>query len=360
MVRQKTRTERRAARRLAAPAFRALPVAAFFCIALFCADGRAFEAVRGANETLELAPDARTAGLGGVLLGLPGEAGASSWHPAGLSEAPGGWFALSHAEHFLDSRHDAFSFVVRPDGRDALGFSVARFGSDGVPRVGEDELPEGEEWETFDVSDWVATGAFARSWGRWRVGGSLHLLWRRLDQEGFGFQTDVSGGWVGESWRFEGALRNASGSGVVWESGWKEIEPPDLFLGAGWRRDIPYIYGELRIAWQSVGIFQEEGKSGVERSGSATDSSGKVDLAGGRAWEEPLEWLGSSSLAVEYVIAGKAALRAALPSVESPSEWSAGGGFRWKDFLRFDYAFRHHPELRSVHQVTLGINPWGL
>ena len=305
MVRQKTRTERRAARRLAATAFRALPAAAFFCIALFCADGRAFEAVRGANETLELAPDARTAGLGGVLLGLPGEAGASSWHPAGLPEAPGGW-------------------------------------------------------ETFDVSDWVATGAFARSWGRWRVGGSLHLLWRRLDQEGFGFQTDVSGGWVGESWRFEGALRNASGSGVVWESGWKEIEPPDLFLGAGWRRDIPYIYGELRIAWQSVGIFQEEGKSGVERSGSATDSSGKVDLAGGRAWEEPLEWLGSSSLAVEYVIAGKAALRAALPSVESPSEWSAGGGFRWKDFLRFDYAFRHHPELRSVHQVTLGINPWGL
>lgn len=360
MVRQESRTERRAARRMAASALRAFRAAAFLCAALSCADVLAFEAVRGANATLELDPDARTAALGGVLLGLPGEAGSASRHPAGLSEAPGGWFSLTHAEHFLDARYDALSFVVRPDERDALGFSVARFGSDGVPLVGEDETVEGEGWRTFDVSDWVATGAFARSWGRWRVGGSLHLLWRRLDQEGFGFRTDVSGGWVSENWRFEGALRNASGSGVVWESGWKEIEPPDLFLGVGWRRAIPYIYGELRIAWQSVGIFQEEGKSGVERSGSATDSSGKVDLAGGRAWEEPLEWLGSSSLAVEYVIAEKVSLRAALPSAESPSDWSAGAGFLWKGFLRFDYAFRHHPELRSVHQATLGINPWKL
>ena len=338
------------------------PTARALLVALWAASPAslaAFEAVRGANSSLDLVPDARAAALGGVRLGLPGEAGASAWHPAALLDAPGGWFHLSHAEHFVDSRHDWLAFTLRPGERDALGFSLSRFGSDGVPLVAEGEEVEGEGWRTFDVADYALTGAFARAFGRWRVGGTIHFLWRRLDQEGFGFQTDVSGGWVSDSWRFEGAIRNASGSGVVWESGWKEIEPPDLFLGAGWKRDVPYLYGQLRLAWQSAGVFQEQGKSGVEFSGSVADTANSVRLAGGRAWEEPLEWLSASSLAAEFVVERWVTLRAGFPSVGSPSEWSAGGGVRWKEFLRFDYAFRHHPALKAVHQVTLGINPWG-
>lgn len=317
-----------------------------------------FNVVRGANSPLELIPDARTAALGGVRLGLPGEAGAEAWHPAALADAPGGWFHLSHTEHFLDSRYDGLSFLYRPDERDLLAFSLARFGTDGIPLTKEGEIYEGEGWESFSIADWIATTAFARRWGNWRIGGSLHLLWRDYDQTGWGMRTDLSGGWSRAGWRVDAAIKSLSGSAALWESGWKEISPPDLFLGVGWLKAIPYFYGEWRIAWQSAGIFQKEGKSSAAWEEGTDDE--EAELIGARAWEEPLRWLAASSVAMEFVVERWVTLRVGFPSLHSPSEWSAGGGVRWRGILTVDYAFRHHPELRIIHQVTLGISPWKL
>jgi hypothetical protein len=312
--------------------------------------------VRGANAVLQTVPDARTAGLAELRLGMPGGSGAQTWAPASLPDDSLEWFRLSHAEHFLGTTYDWMEVHLRPDGQGVLAFSLARFAADGIPLTQEGVIYEGNDYPTFGISDWVATLGYGRRAGRVRWGGSLHLLRRELDQTGYGWRGDLGLGADWQGWRADASLRGAAGSGAFWENGWSEVSPPELLVGLGWEKPLPYFYGTLRLAWQGAGIFQEEGSASQELA-LDTSTAAEVVLAGSRPWDDFGSWAAGSSCAAEFQLDRWVVLRGGLPSVRSLSDWTAGAGLQLRRGLSMDYAYRQHPSLDAAHRITLSVSP---
>jgi len=311
----------------------------------------ALDRVVGANASLDIHAGARSAALGGAAIAVEEDLLELSSNPQQLAGVENSWVAFSHVVYYEDTKYDygAVQFPLGDMG--GLGIAFSRFGADDIPKIAEgDPLPEGENYKTFSIADYVFTLAWGRRFlnDRLDLGVSFHGLYRELDQSGWGFRGDIGANYhVVEQVTVSTFLKGWTSSAVTWEEGTVEYSSPEWYLGLHVEQPIDYFYGKLGAYWQSAGILHREDR----------DLDWDGEARGGRFWEHPVDWLGGGRAGVEFEFDFGLSLRAGLASLSELESWTAGAGFALSNWLRVDYAFESHPTLSAVHRVSLEVSP---
>ena len=189
-----------------------------------------------------------------------------------------------------------------------------------------------------------------RLFDRLDLGVGFHLLYRDMDQTGFGFRGDASLRYhVIEGLTLSGWLKGWTSSATTWDSGEFEYSAPEFYLAASYSLPISYLYGKLNLYWQGAGLFHHE----------ARDLDFETDEdRGERIWEDPLDWLSGGRGGIEFEFDFGLSLRAGLSSFTTFKSVTAGAGLTIAKFLRVDYAFESHPVLSPVHRVSISVSPY--
>ena len=308
--------------------------------------------VSGVNETMNMEPGARSAALGSATMAVDGDYLGLVSNPYQLANVRYLWANFSHTAYFEDTQYD-YASVAIPLGLDqGLGISFARFGADDIPYIREgDPLPEGSDYETLSIADWMLSATWGkRLFGRFELGVGFHLLYRDMDQSGFGFRGDAGLRYrILDDLYVAGLLKGWTSSASVWGSGEFEYSAPDLYLAASYGLDVRYLYGKFGFYWQSAGVFRHEPRD----LGLETDESRGKPL-----WKSPLDWLSGGHAGIEFNFDFGLSLRAGLSSFTTFESFTAGAGLVIAKFLRVDYAFESHPVLSPVHRVSVSISPY--
>ena len=323
------------------------------CIAsLAVVSSFAADRVVGANATLDIEPGARSAALGSATMAVDGDYLGLMSNPYQLANVNYAWASFSHTEYYEDTKYDYASAVIPLGAGQGLGISFSRFGADDIPYIKEGEpLPEGSNYNTLSIADWVFSATFGRKLtDRLELGIGFHGLYRDMDQTGWGFRGDAV-------LRFRAIyqlyvstlLKGWTSSATSWESGEFEYAAPELYLAASYGLPVPYLYGKLNLYWQGAGLLHRE----------ARDMDYETDKERGkRIWEDPLDWLSGGRGGIEYTFDFGLSLRAGLSSFTTFQSVTAGAGLVIAKFVKVDYAFESHPVLSPVHRVSVSISPY--
>ena len=205
----------------------------FFVASAFASAAYAADRVVGANATLDTEPGARSAALGSATLAVEGDYLGLSTNAYQLSQAKYMWASFSHTAYYEDTKYDYASMVIPLFNNQGLGVSFSRFGADGIPNIKDGEpLPEGSNYRTFSIADWV----FSLAWGRrildrLDLGIAFHVLYRDMDQSGWGFRGDASARYqIKDDFYVAGLLKGWTSSATSWESGEFEYSSPEFYL----------------------------------------------------------------------------------------------------------------------------------
>ena len=327
---------------------------AAFAVFLLLAALPAFAAdrVTGANASLDMEPGARSAALGSATMAVDGDYLGLVSNPYQLANVDYAWASFSHTEYYEDTRYDFASAVVPLGEGQGLGVSFSRFGADDIPYIREGEpLPEGSDYKTLSIADWI----FSATWGRriadrLDLGVGFHVLYRDMDQSGFGFRGDAGIRFRAvDSLFLSAVLKGWTSSATTWESGEFEYSAPEVYLAASYSLPVPYLYGKLGLYWQGAGLFHHEAR--------ALDFEEDEDV-GGPVWESPLDWLSGGRGGVEFAFDFGLSVRAGLSSFTTFKSVTAGAGLTIAKFLKVDYAFESHPVFSPVHRVSLSVSPY--
>lgn len=317
--------------------------------------------VQGTNQVLNIAPSARQASLANISSANKADVSNILTHPAALTSLNSSWVHFTHTAYYLDDVYDYLAWAMPFDTNTSFGVSMARFASAEIPWIKEgEELPEGSDYNTLDISDYAFSFAFARRWKNFHLGGTLHFLYRSLDQAGFGFRGDLSAAYTINGFSVDLLLPGLTTSYAKWESGYSEYTKADAILGMSYRRKIPYFYGELVANWQSSPMFNPGGAYDWDQGDFIVDTlSGTYndEYIGDGLFDSPGGWFKSSAIALEYVGDWGGSFRLGLVNISDIYSWTAGLGINFKGWMDIDYAFQNHPELSSVHRVSLNISP---
>jgi hypothetical protein len=306
----------------------------FSFLAFTCAN--AYEVV-GANNSLEAVQGARSAAVGGAALPLNLDLPSLAHNPLQLSEIARPSIAFTHVSYFEGTSYNGVVMALPLKGAGTLGFAASRFGAGGIPYIKEgDPLPEGENYNTLSISDWLLTSAWGRNFEKWNLAMSLHLLKRELDQSGWGFRSDIAAGYeFSKSFAIASILKGWTASSVRWESGHFEYSNPELYGAFKFSKPFPYFYGKLNIYWQSAGFFESE----------AEEES--------RVWKNPVNWFLNSNAGLEFETNFNFSLRAGLSKINDAEGLALGAGINPIPWLLADYAFQMHQTLSSVHRISI-------
>jgi hypothetical protein len=310
----------------------------------------ALEQTSGVNLTASEGFGARQQGMAVQRAGFAQGADAVVNAPASMNDVNDFTFSTGHAEQFGMARFDNFAMLVPWHARSTLGFAVARYSVTGIPEYGPDFDPatESDPDGLFNTADWMVTGAFARRFGEFDVGGAVHLLRRQLDQTGLGMRGDLMGQYTYDRrYRVGAYLRGAVPSTATWEEGLTEYEAPEasLFVSGLWV--LPYFYGSLQAALETPGLLQYGGRSSSK-------------LEGDRGVTDPASAIRTSRVGAEFNFDFGLSLRAGFDAL-APSAWGSsarlGMGYNWRDIVGIDYAFSTHPYLDQSHRLSLRFTP---
>ena len=312
----------------------------------------AADRVVGANATLDIEPGARSAALGSATMAVDGDYLGLMLNPYQLANVNYAWASFSHTEYYEDTKYDFASAVVPLGEGQGLGISFSRFGADDIPYIKEGEpLPEGSNYNTLSIADWVFSLTFGRRiTDRLELGIGFHGLYREMDQTGWGFRGDA-----GLRYRLvdelfvSTLLKGWTSSAASWESGEFEYSSPELYLAASYGLPIPYLYGKLNLYWQGAELLHREAR---DMDYETDESRGK------RVWENPLDWLSGGRGGIEFAFDFGLSLRAGLSSFTTFQSVTAGAGLTIAKFVKVDYAFESHPVLSPVHRVSVSISPY--
>ena len=322
-------------------------------IALIAVSGAfAADRVVGANATLDIEPGARSAALGSATMAVDGDYLGLMSNPYQLANVNYAWASFSHTEYYEDTKYDFASAVIPLGAGQGLGVSFSRFGADDIPYIKEGEpLPEGSDYNTLSIADYVFSVTFGRKLtDRLELGVGFHGLYRDMDQTGWGFRGDAG-------LRFRAVdqlylstlLKGWTSSATSWESGEFEYSSPELYIAASYGLPVPYLYGKLNLYWQGAELLHRE----------ARDLDYEMDQSRGkRVWENPLDWLSGGRGGIEYTFDFGLSLRAGLSSFTTLQSVTAGAGLVIAKFVKVDYAFESHPVLSPVHRVSVSISPY--
>jgi hypothetical protein len=142
-----------------------------------------------------------------------------------------------------------------------------------------------------------------------------------------------------------------------WSAGYSELAYPHLRFGAGWQKELPYIYGRVRVQYKTLDLFGNEGADAIQLSTLlSTDSSGssnpnqlsgeKPAMAGVNGNTVFLALLGS--LGLEYDIKDVFAIRVG-GNLENKLAFGCGVNLLQKR-LSFDASYAMH-ELAPTYQI---------
>jgi len=309
----------------------------------------AADRVVGANASLEINAGARSAGLGGTILAVEEDILGMTSNPYQLANTMETWAGFSHVAYYEGTQYDYAAMVLPLGDFHGLGLSFSRFGADDIPWIKEGEaIPEGSEYNTLSIADYIFTLAWGKRFGSLDMGVSFHGLYRELDQTGWGFRGDL-----GARYRlFSGLslatfLKGWTSSAATWESGTYEYSSPELYVAGRYDQPISYFYGTLSLLWQSAGIFHREDRD--------LDWDGEV--RGGRLWDDPGDWFLGGRAGAEFTFDFGLSLRGGLASIGELQSWTAGAGLELSNWLKVDYAFESHPVLSAVHRVSICVSP---
>ncbi len=340
-------------------------VTSFVSALLFASAGHSIETVNHVNDAALLPVGARSAGVAGVGIGLAGDPSHLASSPAGLADVERAEVVVHHASLYEDlALSQDEIYLAAPLSYGTLGLGISRIGADGILRAQAGQAPDFADPSTFSATDWIASLAFARTWfdRRLRAGASLRVLGRDIDSYyGAGAQLDASAVWLQDGFRAGLRLDRGIGGLATWESGYTEYTPPDLMLGVGYERRLPYFYGTGALAWETSGLLREQSASSFSQKDA-------------RPWVDPWLFLRSSRLAGEFRFDMGLVLRAGceIQSLtrlldflqgedqqgqfgDSKGSVSAGAGYLWSNRLRIDYALSAHPDLGTTQRISLGI-----
>jgi hypothetical protein len=317
-------------------------------------DARAgFEQTSGVNLTASEGIGARHQGMAVKLAGFQPGADAVVNAPAAMNDVNDFTFSTSHAEQFGLARFDNFALLVPWHADGTLGFGFSRYAVSGIDLRGENDALATDPDATFYTADWMLTGSFARRFGGFDVGGSLHLLHRAIqhDQSGLGLRGDVMAqytmnGWEeGRRYRVGAHVRGLLPSTTRWEEGLTEYEAPEASLFAAAQWPVPYFYGTLQAGFETPGILQPGARSAA-------------GLEGERGVTDPGSVLRTSKVGAEFNFNFGLSLRGGFDEIGAPgSTVRLGMGYAWRNILAVDYAFAAHPFLDESHRVALRFTP---
>lgn len=323
------------------------------CIAsLAVVSSFAADRVVGANATLDIEPGARSAALGSATMAVDGDYLGLMSNPYQLANVNYAWASFSHTEYYEDSKYDYTSAVIPLGAGQGLGVSFSRFGADDIPYIKEGEpLPEGSDYNTLSIADYVFSVTFGRKLtDRLELGVGFHGLYRDIDQTGWGFRGDAGLRFRAiDQLYLSTLLKGWTSSATSWESGEFEYSSPELYVAASYGLPVPYLYGKLNLYWQGAELLHRE----------ARDMDFETDKSRGkRVWEDPLDWLSGGRGGIEYTFDFGLSLRAGLSSFTTLQSVTAGAGLVIAKFVKVDYAFESHPVLSPVHRVSVSISPY--
>jgi hypothetical protein len=295
------------------------------------------ERVAGANNSLETAQGAKSAAVGTAALPVLNDLPSLAKNPLQLSELDKLSLALTHVAYFEESSYNGVVMALPLRDAGTLGFAASRFGASNIPYIKEgDPLPEGDNYNTLNISDWIFTSAWGKSFGNFNLALSLHLLKRELDQSGWGFRSDVAAGYeFSERFMLAGIVEGWTSSAAKWESGHFEYSSPEILAAFRLSEPFPYFYGKLNIYWQSTGILHSESEKET------------------RARKNPVDWFLAGSAGLEFETDYLFSLRAGLVKISDASSLTLGAGIKPISWLSADYAFQMHNELSSVHRISI-------
>jgi hypothetical protein len=323
-----------------------------FLACAFVSTSFAADRVVGANATLDIEPGARSAALGSATLAVEGDYLGLGTNAYQLSQAKYMWASFSHTAYYEDTKYDYASMVIPLSGNQGLGVSFSRFGADDIPYIREgDPLPEGTDYNTLSIADWV----FSVAWGRRIIdrldlGLAFHVLYRDMDQSGWGFRGDASARYqIKDDFYVSGLLKGWTSSAASWESGEFEYSAPEFYLALSYGLPVRYLYGKFNFYWQSAGLFHHESRN--------LDFE-EDTKSGERIWEDPLDWLSGGRGGVEFSFDFGLKLRVGLSSFTTFKSVTAGAGLTIAKFLVVDYAFESHPVFSPVHRVSVNFSPY--
>ena len=327
--------------------------AAALCVAFSLAvPAFAAERVVGANATLDMEPGARSAALGSATMAVDGDYLGLITNPYQLSNENYAWASFSHTEYYEDTRYDFASAVVPLGEGQGLGVSFSRFGADDIPYIREGEpLPEGSDYNTLSIADWVFSVTFGkRLTDRLELGFGFHGLYREIDQTGYGFRGDAGLRFRAVDELYLSALvKGWTSSAATWESGEFEYTAPEVYIAASYGLEVPYLYGKLNLYWQGAGLFRHE----------ARDLDFEMDDSrGAPIWKDPLDWLSGGRGGIEFAFDFGLSIRAGLSSFTTFQSVTAGAGLTIAKFVKVDYAFESHPVFSPVHRVSISVSPY--
>ena len=295
------------------------------------------ERVVGANSSLETAQGAKSAALGMAALPVLDDLPSLVKNPLQLSELDKLSLALTHVAYFEETSYDGVVMAVPLKNAGALGFAASRFSAGNIPYIKEgDPLPEGDNYNTLNISDWIFTTAWGKSFGKWNLAFSLHLLKRELDQSGWGFRSDIAAGYeFSKKLMLAGIVEGWTSSAAKWESGHFEYSSPEAYAAFRFSEPFPYFYGKLNLYWQSAGILHSESEKET------------------RAWQNPVDWFLASNAGLEFETNFSFSLRAGLVKVNDANSLTLGAGIKPVPWLSADYAFQMHNELSNAHRISI-------
>lgn len=327
--------------------------ARFFAVFATAVSAHALEQTSGVNLTASEGFGARHQGTALTRAGFAQGADAVANAPASMNDVNDFTFTTTHAEQFGMARLDNIALLLPLQARSTLGFGFTRYAvSDVEMRKETAGQPGSEDFTPFSTSDWMLTGSFARRFGSgssvFDLGGSVHLLQRRLDQNGLGMRGDAMAQYTLDG-RLRGGvfLRGLLPSSAAWGEGYKEYEAPEAVLFVALRKKIPYLYGTLETGFETPGILQPGARSASR-------------LEGERGVTDPVSVLQTSKAGAEFNFDFGLSLRAGFDEI-APEAWTSsarlGMGYNWRNIVAIDYAFSAHPYLDESHRVALRFTP---
>jgi len=298
------------------------------------------EQVVGANNSLEAPQGARSAGVGSAALPVQGDLPSLAQNPLQLAWLEKLSLAFAHVSYFEGTSYNSVVMALPLKDAGALGISASRFGASDIPYIKENEpLPEGDNYNTLNISDWIFTSAWGKSFGKWNLAFALHLLKRELDQSGWGFRSDIATGYeFSKKFMLAGIVKGWTSSAVKWESGYFEYSSPEAYAAFKFREPFPYFYGNLNLYWQSAGILQSESEKET------------------KFWKNPVNWFLASSSGLEFETNFSLAIRAGLVKINDANSLTLGAGIKPISRLSADYALQMHNYLSNAHRISITAN----
>jgi hypothetical protein len=155
--------------------------------------------------------------------------------------------------------------------------------------------------------------------------------------------------------RISCACDNITTQYTRWSAGYSETAYPHLRFGAGWQKEIPYIYGHIRLQYKTLDLLGNEGADAIQLSTLLTTDSAGSSNTNQLSGEKPAAAGGTNlglallgSLGIEYAIKDVFTIRIG-GNLENKLAFGCGVNLLQKR-LCFDASYTMH-ELAPTYQI---------